>query len=207
MLKSNIPSKTKKRNWACVVYPESAPADWIEILKRTGPAVAISPLHDKDINPDEQEKKAHWHVLLVYSGPKSLASMKEFCASFGGTLPISIESVRGYYRYFTHKDNPEKYQYDESEIQTLGGFSILDFVEMTKSEMLAIQTRLVDVIEDQGFVEYHSLIQHVRHTGTAEELDVAMGKTIFFSAYLTSRRYKAQQETSQLTLKDRLTPP
>lgn len=42
----------KKRNWAFVLYPESAPADWREQLQKTGLQCAISPLHDKDMNPD-----------------------------------------------------------------------------------------------------------------------------------------------------------
>ena len=42
----------KKRYWAFVLYPESAPSDWKDILQSTGLVCAISPYHDKDINPD-----------------------------------------------------------------------------------------------------------------------------------------------------------
>ena len=59
----------KKRNWTFLVYPESAPADWVSKLQATGLPVAISPLHDKDINPDGELKKAHYHVIVCYSGP------------------------------------------------------------------------------------------------------------------------------------------
>ena len=55
----------KKRNWAFVLYPESAPADWKEQLQLSGLMGAISPLHDKDINPTGGPKKAHYHVVLV----------------------------------------------------------------------------------------------------------------------------------------------
>ena len=46
----------KKRNWAFVLYPESAPEDWKEQLRLSGLQGAISPLHDKDINPTGEPK-------------------------------------------------------------------------------------------------------------------------------------------------------
>ena len=59
-------SVVKKRNWAFVCYPESMPKNWLEILQETGSPIAISPLHDKDKDPDEKEKKAHYHVIICW---------------------------------------------------------------------------------------------------------------------------------------------
>lgn len=59
----------KKRYWAFVLYPESAPENWKEILQQTGLSCCVSPLHDKDINPTGEPKKAHYHIILCYSGP------------------------------------------------------------------------------------------------------------------------------------------
>ena len=66
----------KKRNWTFVLYPESAPADWLEKLQLTGLQAEISPLHDKDINPDGTVKKAHYHIIVCYSGPTSYTVVK-----------------------------------------------------------------------------------------------------------------------------------
>ena len=66
----------KKRNWAFVLYPESAPENWREELQKTGLQCAISPLHDRDMNPDSTPKKAHYHVILTYSGPTSYNVVK-----------------------------------------------------------------------------------------------------------------------------------
>ena len=67
--KVNQEKSVKKRNWAFVLYPESAPKDWREQLARSGVACAISPLHDRDINPTGEPKKPHYHVILVYGSP------------------------------------------------------------------------------------------------------------------------------------------
>ena len=62
----------KARHWAMVVYPESAPENWIDIINETHLQFAISPLHNKDTNPDGEIKKSHWHVILSWDGPQRL---------------------------------------------------------------------------------------------------------------------------------------
>ena len=121
----------KKRNWTFVLYPESAPEDWREQLQKTGLLCAISPLHDRDVNPDGEVKKAHYHVILCYSGPTSYDVVKRLTDSLSQPIPQPLEQVRGMYRYFTHKDNPDKAQYCDDDISTINGFDIRDFVELT----------------------------------------------------------------------------
>ena len=67
----NVSQNVKKRNWTIVVYPESLPENWKDILRESGLQVGISPLHDKDVNPDGSIKKPHYHLILIYSGPTS----------------------------------------------------------------------------------------------------------------------------------------
>ena len=93
--------------------------------------------HDKDLNATGEPKKAHWHVIVTYEGPTAQSVVERLTERLNAPKPIPLEQVRGYYRYLTHKDNPEKAQYDEKDIQTLNGFDIRDFVEMTKSEVNA----------------------------------------------------------------------
>ena len=152
----------KKRNWAFVLYPESAPADWKEQLQLSGLMGAISPLHDKDINPTGEPKKAHYHVILVYGSPTTFNNVKSFTDKLNQPIPQALEQVRGYYRYLTHKDNPEKYQYDEKQIETFNGFSIGDFVEITKSEVTQIKIQLLDLIRQEQISEYSVFMNYIR---------------------------------------------
>ena len=68
-VKKEAKSGQKARYWSFVAYPESLPSDWKDTLTRTGLPIAISPLHDKDINPNGEAKKAHYHVILCFDGP------------------------------------------------------------------------------------------------------------------------------------------
>lgn len=180
----------KKRNWAFVAYPESMPKNWLEILQKTGLPIAISPLHDKDLNPDEEEKKPHYHIILAYSGPTAFRVVNRVTDSINGTIPIPLESVRGYYRYFTHLDNPEKFQYDEKDIKCLNGFSIRDFIELTRTEVSKIKREIRGLIEQNGICEYSDLMYYLDHNATDEFIEVAECNTIHFDALLRSLRHK-----------------
>jgi len=180
--------KIRKRNWAFVAYPESLPKNWQEILTQTGLPIAISPLHDKDKNADGTVKKPHYHVILVYLGPTSFEIVKKITDSLNAPAPISLEAIRGYYRYFTHRDNPEKFQYDEKDIKTLNNFAILDFVEIKKSEVIKIKKDLQILILKELFTEYADFMDFVLTELTDAEYDVASSHTYFFDKYICSRR-------------------
>lgn len=185
----------KKRNWAFVLYPESAPADWREQLQKAGLPCAISPLHDKDVNATGEPKKAHHHIILVYGSPTTFKNVESLTKRLNQPIPQPLEQVRGYYRYLTHEDNPEKAQYNKADIQTLNGFSISDFVEMTKSEVTKYKREIVAFIQDNYMTEYADLMDALlAGAGPEEWFDVASNNTLFFSAYLKSRRFRQDKE-------------
>ena len=182
----------KKRYWAFVLYPESAPEDWCQKLRETGLQCAISPLHDKDVNPDGESKKPHWHVIAAYDGPTTYNNVKTLTSSLNAPSPQPLAQIRGYYRYFTHKDNPEKYQYNAADISTLNGFNIMDFVDMTRSEVLKIKLDLQAFIRSSNITEYADLMDNLQDGSNMDWYDVASSNTFFFEKYITSRRNKAK---------------
>ena len=184
----------KKRNWAFVVYPESAPKNWREQLALTGLQCAISPLHDRDVNPTGEPKKPHYHVILAYSGPTSYNVVKALTnGKLGQTIPQPIEQLEGYYRYFTHKDNPEKAQYSAADIETINGFDIRNYIDLTKSEVVRIKREIQAFIRDNQIYEYADLMDLLMDAGEemADQYEVAANNTVFFDRYLSSRRFRA----------------
>ena len=184
----------KKRNWAFVLYPESAPKNWREQLALTGLQCAISPLHDRDVNPTGEPKKPHYHVILAYSGPTSYNVVKSLTnGKLGQTIPQPIEQLEGYYRYFTHKDNPEKAQYSAADIETINGFDIRNYIDLTKSEVVRIKREIQAFIRDNQIYEYADLMDLLMDAGEemADHYEVAANNTVFFDRYLSSRRFRA----------------
>ena len=70
--KSSNSGSGRTRNYATVVYPESAPSDWIDKLTECFVPAFISPLHDKDINPGGEPKKPHYHVIIMLPPPAAV---------------------------------------------------------------------------------------------------------------------------------------
>lgn len=180
----------KKRYWAFVLYPESAPENWREILQQTGLSICVSPLHDKDTNPTGEPKKAHYHIILCYSGPTTFKCVKAITDSLNQPIPIALEQVRGYFRYLTHKDNPEKYQYNEKDITTINDFDIDNYNDLSVSQIKTIMIDIQKIIRDNDILEYCDLLDFLLDSELFSYLDVAQNHTILFNTYITSLRNK-----------------
>lgn len=186
--------KTKKRYWTFVLYPESAPKDWREILQRTGLEIAVSPLHDKDINPGTEEvKKPHYHLILCYNNTTTGNAVKKLTDELNQPIPLPIDSVRGLYRYFTHKDNPDKFQYDEKDITTINGFDISSYSDLSSADVSKIKLELTKYIKETGLVEYSDFIDKVIELDKPDYFFIASTNTIFFDSYLRSKRHSITQ--------------
>lgn len=184
----------KKKYWAFVLYLESAPSNWKEILQLRGIPVCISPYHDKDVNPDGTPKKPHYHIILCFPNTTTYNNVKSITDSLNQPIPISLDAVNGYYRYLTHKDNPEKYQYSPEDIETLNGFSIDDFVELTYTQVKTICIYLHQLIIDNNILEYSDLLDYLLTNELYTELDVASNHTMLFNTYICSRRNKIKSQ-------------
>lgn len=189
-MKKNI----KKRNWAFVLYPESAPENWRDLLQETGLLVAISPLHDKDLDPTGEPKKAHYHIILTFDGPTTYNNVKTITDRLNQPIPQPLEQIRGYYRYFTHMDNPEKYQYSDNEITTLNGFDINNYIELTYTEVSKYLLELQMFIRNNDIVEYSELLDILVDNELKEMWDVARNHTFLLDKYICSRRNKIKEE-------------
>lgn len=193
-MSQSVSQKIKKRNWGFVIYPESLPENWMDILMQSGLPLAISPLHDKDVNPDGTPKKPHFHVIAIYGSPTTFNNVKTLTDRLNAPIPIFLDQVRGMYRYHIHQDNPEKYQYDDKDRILLNGFSILDFCELTKNEVLQIKKKMVAVIKENQLCEYSTFVDFVMEHYTDTEFDVVSNNTFFFDKYLTSCRHSSPQK-------------
>lgn len=87
-------NSVRTRNFATVVYKESAPENWQEILSGFFVPVFVSPYHDKDINADGTPKKPHWHVLIMFEGVKTVEQVTKLFEQIGGVGCEIVNSLR-----------------------------------------------------------------------------------------------------------------
>ena len=188
-IKKNV-NIEKAKYWAFVAYPDSLPENWRDILTATGIPCCVSPLHDADINADETQKKAHYHILLCYGNTTTYNTIKKITDSLNATIPQVVNNLKGYYRYLTHADNPEKAQYDKADILSLNGFCVGDYVELTKGEQLKLKREVLKFISQHNILEYCDLLDFLDGACEFELFDFASSHTILFNTYLKSKRHK-----------------
>lgn len=187
---------TRTRNFATVVYPESAPEDWKEILFTHCVPAFISPLHDKDVNPTGEPKKPHYHVMLMFEGKKSVAQVEEIFSSINGVGCEVVKSVRGYARYLCHLDNPEKYQYDTSEVTCLAS-DYLGTIGLAIDKYHAIG-EMQDFCDRYNVVSFYALATYARaHRSDWHRILCDCG-SVFMREYLQSRKWSVEQDYGKI---------
>lgn len=185
----------KGRNWAFVVYPESLPENYEEIITETGLPMVFSPLHDKDVNPTGETKKPHYHVICYYENSTTSRAVKENVTDkLNGTIPIKLESMTGMYRYHLHLDNPEKYQYDDRDRKFFNGFDVNKVDSLTYTEISKFLQEIQKLIITEHIMEYADLLDILLDNELFNLWDVARNNTIMLNTYITSRRYKTKSE-------------
>ena len=179
----------RTRNYGTVVYPDSAPADWQDILAQQFIPALISPLHDKDTNPDNDEpKKAHYHVMVMFDNVKTKEQAIELFSKIGGVGCEVIQSRRGYARYMCHMDNPEKAQYKQDDVRALGGADYVDIIGLALDKYKAV-SEMMDYCDSNNIVSYYELANYAR----AERFDwfriLCDSGTVVIKEYLKSRKW------------------
>lgn len=153
----------KYRYWQAIVYPESAPEDWIDILDSLHIPAVISPLHDDDVKEETGEiKKPHYHVTLLFDGPTTFERVAEIMTKIKAARWEQVVSLRGNMRYMCHLDNPEKAQYNEDDMVFLSGAQ-QDYekaIELPDSRYAVIK-EIRQYVIDNDIVYYSDLFETV----------------------------------------------
>lgn len=189
---------TRQRWWTFVGYPgDSLPDNFTEILNgEMHLCFCQSPVHDKDLNGDETEKKDHIHFVVYFDGKKSFEQVKEITDRLHCPIPKPVLNPRGMVRYLIHIDNPEKAQYREEEILCYGGFSIEEFFKKSNAAYREVLFDILDYCRDEHITEFWDLVMAVRDKGFTDWFDVLSNRnTMFLSAALKSKRFKEREET------------
>ena len=142
------------------MYPESAPENWRDVLDDYHIEWAESPLHEYDTNPGGELKKAHWHIVLAFDGPKSYEQVVEILDPLNCPIPQRCHSLKGAVRYFAHLDNPEKFQYPVSAIVGHGGFDVTAALAPSSSERYTLISEMVAFVKSEGITEFQDLMDY-----------------------------------------------
>lgn len=164
--------KESSKWWSFIVYPESADKYWKERLKALNCELAISPLHDKDIWTHDSEevideetgevieergsrykigdpKKSHWHCIIKFEKTVKFEEANRLIRDITrGPYAQKCMSLKGAYEYFVHLNDPNKYQYEKSEIEKCNGF----ILEPTSADRAKLLNEIGKTVNEKEFV-------------------------------------------------------
>ena len=191
-------AKDKRSNkWAFLIYQESTPENYREILEEMHIPFVLSPWHDKDINKETGEfKKAHKHGVLFFESLKSYTQVSALLTEKLNT-PSHVEIVmspKGMYDYFIHAENPDKTLYNIDEIESGCGFELDQFLITNNNDQFLLT--VIDIIEEHNFTEFNNLVRYARLENPSL-LNLIIDKTYFFGKYVDSRRHSSHGKESE----------
>lgn len=194
-----LASSHKARYWQALVYPDSAPENWRDILNDLFVMWVASPLHDKDVNDDGTPKKPHYHVYLIFDNTYTYSYAKDIYDEIGAVFPdlartVIIKNLPACIKYLTHENKPDKAQYDKSGITHSEDFVPEKFEEQPTLDELKrrdkeIYYEILDFINEQDIVELCDLIDYARWNND-EWSEYIRHKTIAIAYHINSRRNK-----------------
>lgn len=71
--------------------------------------------HDKDSNAEGQIIEAHTHVLIEYDTPRKISTVANLLEVETNFIELG-KSKKALLRYLTHKDDSDKFQYEDNEV-------------------------------------------------------------------------------------------
>ena len=196
MVKEND-KDNRSRNWNIIVYPESAPADWKDLLVQEVSFVC-SPIHDKDVLPTGELKKAHYHVLLCFGYKKSYEQVKELTDKLNAPIPQKSKSTVGSVRYMIHIDSPDKYQYKQSDIEVYGNIDIEQYFKMTATDRYSHIAEMLEFIDDNDITEFKDMLDYARLRRFDDWFKLLCDNSAYaIEKYIKSNRHKGDRPQSK----------
>lgn len=187
---------TRSRLWATIVYPESAPENWQQILRDSLNPCFISPLHDRDVTADGAPKKPHYHVLWEFKSNKSQEQIKALSDAIGGVGQERLDNKSGSERYICHLDHPDKAQYSPEDVISLGGLDYI-FAIGAVSNKYAVIREIIGFINDNDVFYYNDLLDYAAQYKDSWFRVLCDNGSYVVKEYIQSRAYKAKMKMQE----------
>lgn len=183
----------RTRSWNIIVYPESAPSNWRDVLDDMHLEWIESPLHDKDINATGEPKKPHYHVTICFSGVKSYDQVLEITKALNCPIPQRCHNAKASVRYMAHLDNPDKAQYNVFDIKPHGGIDVSELLRPSSSERYELIRDMMIFVKDNCIIEFQDLMDYAMQ----HEYDTWFPLLCDNSAYVVGNYIKSQRHRLQ----------
>ena len=200
----------RTNTWTFLIYPDSYPTNYLEIIQSWHVPTLLSPNHlnkdklkskyNKYLNYEKDlEKKEHIHVMLYFGkgANKSFDQVEKFSNQLNGTRPEMVNTTDALIRYFVHKDNPEKEPFEINELIPFSGFEYLQAFETYTNEN-QLYNFIEDFIDELHIEDIYDVIKKLKELGKDYETMFVRKHIYFFEKYCNSKYFKRKKEIDKL---------
>ena len=186
----------RARAWTAIVYPESAPEGWVDVLREQLIECLISPLHDKDVLPTGEPKKSHHHVVLSFKNPTTYAKACEVFEAIGAVVPpekeCRVKDFRQMGRYLCHLDQPDKHRYPMQDVISIGSIDYPTLC-MSAADEDAMLDEIFEAMDEYYLDSYPKVIRFTREKHPEWKPIVYRKYTRQISEYAKGLHYEGKQ--------------
>src|SRR5699024_2330325 len=91
-----------------------------------------------------------------------------------------VGSAKGLTRYMLHLDNPDKAQYDSSDLQAFNGADITELLKPISADRYSMIADMLQFIDDNQIMEFEDILTYAR----LKKLDTCIPLLLDNSAYI-----------------------
>mgnify|MGYP001078521966 CR=1 FL=1 len=183
-------AELRSRNFASIIYPDSSPPDFIDRIGDLHLKAFLSPLHDRD------DKKPHFHLLLMYDGKKSSDQVKVDLDFVGGVGCEIVKSSKGYARYLCHLDDIDKAQYCVDDVKCFGGLDYKSFIKDSTDKVSTLM-EIMDFCDKYDVYSFYALCNYCRKY-RSDWFSFLSGSSVFIREWLKSREWSKESGRGQI---------
>lgn len=162
----------RARAWWGVLYEESAPDGWREMIAGDLVETLISPLHDRDVNPDGTAKKPHYHILVSFKNPTTREIAADTMERWGVVVQrhwpkpgepdsFKVKDFRQAARYLCHLDQADKHRYPTTEVVSIGAIDYASLV-MSASDENEMLDDIFQAMDDYALDSFPKVVRFVK---------------------------------------------
>lgn len=185
--------KCEGYNFGLILYQEhfATQQDVVKfILNKYKTSYCISPLHNRDLKDkaenDNDFKKEHYHVILHYLSKKSLSTVQSKIDGLG--LSEVVDNIAIMTRYLTHVDDPDKAQYNQSDVIFGYGYKYDKYYHMLDDEDDKFEI-IFNIINQNEISSGYKLVQFLRTSSEFKYLQSFVAKKAYYfnTMYFTKK--------------------
>lgn len=171
--------------WKYVIYPDSAPTLWRDMLDRYGRPWLESPLHTPE------GEKPHWHIIVDHGKKTVYDRACKLCAILSCPHPRFVQYLTRDVRYLAHIDSPKKQQFDLSEepIISHNGFDLERHLTGKKASNMVTMRQVRQFADEQGCVDFYELVAAVLDVEEDEMFSFIRKNAYMVNSFLRSREH------------------